>query len=60
MGSITVRKLKDGSAAYTAQIRIMQKGVTVYQESQAIDRKTVVGTARAARVSQNACKRLRR
>ena len=40
MGSITVRKRKDGSAAYTAQIRIMQKGVTVYQESQTFDRKT--------------------
>ncbi|MCY7262754.1 tyrosine-type recombinase/integrase [Pseudomonas protegens] len=39
MGSITVRKRKDGSAAYTAQIRIMQKGVTVYQESQTFDRK---------------------
>ncbi|WP_064616958.1 tyrosine-type recombinase/integrase [Pseudomonas sp. GR 6-02] len=41
MGSITVRKRKDGSAAYTAQIRIMQKGVTVYQESQTFDRKTM-------------------
>lgn len=40
MGSITVRKRKDGSAAYTAQIRIMQKGITVYQESQTFDRKT--------------------
>ncbi|MNX43396.1 hypothetical protein D3C86_738410 [compost metagenome] len=40
MGSITVRKRKDGSAAYTAQIRIMQKDVTVYQESQTFDRKT--------------------
>jgi len=40
MGSITVRKRKDGSAAYAAQIRIMQKGVTVYQESQTFDRKT--------------------
>jgi len=39
MGSITVRKRQDGSAAYTAQIRIMQKGVTVYQESQTFDRK---------------------
>ncbi len=39
MGSITVRKRKDGSVAYTAQIRIMQKGVTVYQESQTFDRK---------------------
>jgi integrase len=40
MGSITVRKRKDGSAAYTAQIRVMQKGTTVYQESQTFDRKT--------------------
>lgn len=40
MGSITVRKRKDGSAACTAQIRIMQKGVTVYQESQAFYRNT--------------------
>ncbi|MDD1003599.1 site-specific integrase [Pseudomonas sp. TNT2022 ID642] len=39
MGSITVRKRKDGSVAYNAQIRIMQKGVTVYQESQTFDRK---------------------
>lgn len=37
MGTITTRKRKDGSAAYTAQIRIMQKGVTVYQESQTFD-----------------------
>jgi hypothetical protein len=42
IGSITVRKRKDGSIAYTAQIRIMQKGVTVYQESQTFDRKTMV------------------
>lgn len=40
MGSITVRKRKDGSVAYNAQVRIMQKGVTVYQESQTFDRKT--------------------
>ncbi|WP_369781837.1 tyrosine-type recombinase/integrase [Pseudomonas sp. WC2401] len=39
MGTITVRKRKDGSTGYTAQIRIMQKGVTVYQESQTFDRK---------------------
>ena len=39
MGSITVRKRKDGSVAYNAQVRIMQKGVTVYQESQTFDRK---------------------
>ncbi|KJZ49551.1 hypothetical protein VC35_04720 [Pseudomonas fluorescens] len=40
MESITVRKRKDGSAAYTALIRIMQMGVTVYQESQTFDCKT--------------------
>ena len=39
MGTITVRKREDGSTGYTAQIRIMQKGVTVYQESQTFDRK---------------------
>ncbi|MGV8842712.1 MAG: tyrosine-type recombinase/integrase [Pseudomonas sp.] len=39
MGSITIRKRKDGSAAYTAQIRIMQKGATAYQESQTFNRK---------------------
>ena len=38
MGTITVRKRKDGSTSYTAQIRIMQKGVAVYQESQTFDR----------------------
>ena len=39
MGTITVRKRRDGSTGYTAQIRIMQKGVTVYQESQMFYRK---------------------
>ncbi|KQQ62922.1 integrase [Pseudomonas sp. Leaf129] len=39
MGSISVRKRKDGSTAYHAQVRIMQKGVTVYQETQTFDRK---------------------
>ncbi|RUT32025.1 integrase [Pseudomonas sp. PAMC 29040] len=38
MGTVTVRKRKDGSTSYTAQIRIMQKDVTVYQESQTFDR----------------------
>lgn len=33
MGTVTVRKRRDGSTGYTAQIRIMQKGVTVYQEA---------------------------
>lgn len=40
MGCITVRKRKDGSAAFTAQICVMQKGKTVYQETQTFDRKT--------------------
>ena len=39
MGTVTVRKRRDGSTGYTAQIRIMQKDVTVYQESQTFDRK---------------------
>ena len=39
MGTVTVRKRRDGSTGYTAQIRIMQKGVTVYQESQMFYRK---------------------
>jgi hypothetical protein len=39
MGTITQRKRKDGSTAHTAQIRIMKKGETVYQESQTFDRK---------------------
>lgn len=39
MGSLSVRKRKDGSTAYHAQVRIMQKGVTVYQETQTFDRK---------------------
>jgi hypothetical protein len=39
MGSITIRKRMDGSARYRAQIRIVQQGVTVYQESQTFDRK---------------------
>lgn len=39
MGTITLRKRKDGSARYTAQIRIMRQGATVYQESQTFDRK---------------------
>lgn len=41
MGTITTRKRRDGSAAYTAQIRITQKGATVYQESQTFDRKAI-------------------
>ena len=41
MGSITVRKRKDGSVAYNAQVRINRDGRTVYQESQTFDRKQV-------------------
>jgi len=41
MGTITSRKRKDNSTAYTAQIRINRDGKTVYQESQAFDRKQV-------------------
>lgn len=39
MGTITTRKRRNGSVGYTAQIRIMQRGITVYQESQTFDRK---------------------
>jgi len=39
MGSITVRKRKDGTRRYTAQIRIMKNGQAAYQESQTFDRK---------------------
>lgn len=39
MGTITSRKRKDHSTAYTAQIRINRDGKTVYQESQTFDRK---------------------
>lgn len=39
MGSIYIRKRKDGSTVYSAQIRITQQGKTVYQESQTFDRK---------------------
>ncbi|CRM31251.1 site-specific integrase [Pseudomonas sp. 58 R 3] len=41
MGTITARKRKDNSTAYTAQIRINRDGKTVYQESQTFDRKQV-------------------
>lgn len=38
MGTIATRKRKDGSAAYSAQIRTLKKGAAVYQESQIFDR----------------------
>lgn len=41
MGTITSRKRKDNSTAYTAQIRINRDGKAVYQESQTFDRKQV-------------------
>lgn len=41
MGTITARKRKENSTAYTAQIRINRDGKTVYQESQTFDRKQV-------------------
>jgi integrase len=41
MGTITSRKRKDNTTAYTAQIRINRDGRTVYQESQTFDRKQV-------------------
>lgn len=40
MGTITLRKRKDGSSGFTAQIRIMKKGTPAYQESQTFDRKS--------------------
>ena len=39
MGTITQSKRKDGWTANIVQIRIVIKGETVYQESQAFDRK---------------------
>lgn len=39
MGSSTIRQRKDGAARCIAQIRIMQQGAAVYQESQTFDRK---------------------
>ncbi|MBG6287706.1 site-specific integrase [Pseudomonas nitroreducens] len=44
MGTITQRKRKDGTSAFTAQIRIMRQGKAVYQESQTFDRKTTAQT----------------
>ena len=41
MGTITSRKRKDNSTAYTAQIRINRDGKTVYQESRTFDCKQV-------------------
>lgn len=53
MGTITIRKRQNGSTAYSAQTRIMQKGATVYQESQTFDRKVTAqpGSKNAGRIS---------
>lgn len=39
MGTISERKRRDGSKAYTAQIRIMRDGATVHSEAQTFDRR---------------------
>lgn len=39
MGTISERKRRDGSRAYTAQIRIMRDGTTVHSEAQTFDRR---------------------
>lgn len=39
MGTITVRKAKNGEKRYTAQIRLRRNGAIVYQESQTFGRK---------------------
>lgn len=39
MGTITTRRRKDGTLAYTAQIRIMRDGKAAHTESQTFDRK---------------------
>ncbi|MBY0455418.1 MAG: site-specific integrase [Burkholderiaceae bacterium] len=41
MGNITQRKRRDGSAAYTAQIRIMEDGKTVLSEAKTFDRRAL-------------------
>lgn len=38
MGTISARKRKDGTIAYTAQIKIMREGKFVFQKSQTFDR----------------------
>lgn len=39
MGTITVRKAKNGEKRYTAQIRLRRNGVIVYQEFQTFGRR---------------------
>lgn len=41
MGTITVRKAKNGEKRYTAQIRLRRNGAIVYQESQTFERRQV-------------------
>ena len=41
MGTITVRKAKNGEKRYTAQIRLRRNGEIVYQESQTFERRQV-------------------
>ena len=41
MGTITVRKAKNGEKRYTAQIRLRRNGAIVYQESKTIERRQV-------------------
>ncbi|MGU3628109.1 site-specific integrase [Comamonas sp. C24C] len=41
MGTITARKRADGSTAYTAQIRLKDKGVIVHSEAQTFTRKAL-------------------
>ena len=39
MGTITIRKRGDGTAGYTAQIRIKRGGKIVHTEAQTFDRR---------------------
>ena len=41
MGTITVRKAKNGEKRYTAPIRLRRNGVIVYQETQTFERRQV-------------------
>ncbi|MEE4663660.1 hypothetical protein V2J91_00980 [Pseudomonas alliivorans] len=41
MGTIRLRKRKDNTTAYCAQIRINRDGRPVYQETQTFDRKQI-------------------
>jgi hypothetical protein len=39
MGTIQTRRRKDGTAGYTASIRIKQKGLVIHSETETFDRK---------------------